>query len=163
MNRTPETLARSLTTVLLMVITVSFVSTAQAEVRWWTHPKIAAALDLSQAQVEAIDQLAFTWEKQKIDLQSDVARARLELRRALDTQPLDESLTEAASDRLADAECALLRAKQKHRLEVAKELTLKQRRELQRLLEKFKRSLRRGAAQRLSEGGRAGRTNPPAS
>lgn len=110
--------------------------------RWWTQPKLVERLGLTEAQVEKIDELAFDWKEQKISLKAEVERAELEAWRVLNQERIDEAEAEAVLDRMVDARCELLRGEGRHRLEVAKLLSLEQRQELMRIKDEVKRRLR---------------------
>jgi Spy/CpxP family protein refolding chaperone len=106
--------------------------------RWWIDPDVIERVGLTELQIDQIDQIAFDWKEQKIDLKAEVERAELEVWRLLDRDVIDEEAAEEAVDEMVDARCALERGEQEHRLEVAKVLNREQRQELMRMKEEFK-------------------------
>ncbi|MDQ7007394.1 MAG: periplasmic heavy metal sensor [Acidobacteriota bacterium] len=101
--------------------------------QWWNHPRIIERLALSDAQVEALDELMFASSERTIDLKAALEKAHLKLGRLLEQETLDTAAIEKAVERVVEIRCALFREELLTRAEVAKVLDLEQRNKLRRL------------------------------
>lgn len=75
--------------------------------KWWKDPKVVAKLDLSESQVDRLDN-AFQQSRRKlIKLKSDVEAQRFELDTLIDGDILDEAKINTQFDKLKKAQQAL--------------------------------------------------------
>jgi Spy/CpxP family protein refolding chaperone len=85
-------------TVMVLVCFVAFIYPAAAEAmrdgpppgRWWRTPEMSAALELSQADRDALDELYVQNRRSLIDVKNDLDKERFELENILEQQILDE-------------------------------------------------------------------------
>jgi Spy/CpxP family protein refolding chaperone len=88
--------------------------------RWWNSPEMVRVLELTPAEKNRLDALFSELSKVNIDLRAQRDQARLELRQAFATEPLQEKRAQRAFRRLEELKA--LRGRQRHQflLEVRK-------------------------------------------
>ena len=118
---------------LLALLPMAATLAAPEAGRWWTNPRVIERLALSDAQVEALDELMFESGERTIDLRAALDKVNLKLGRLLEKDPLDSAALEEATGRVIEIRCALFEEELRTRTEVAKLLDAEQRIKLRNL------------------------------
>ena len=109
-----------------------------AQARWWSNPRVAEGLGLSDEQRESIEAIVYENESLNIDLKAAEKKANLELARLLDQPEFLQEAIDSAIDRVVDARCALTRSELESRAAIAGILSQEQRIKLMDFLAKVR-------------------------
>ena len=100
---------RAIAVIGLLLLTTGSVAIADGrhDGRWWNTPEVAAALKLSDAEIQQLEQGYETSRLRMIELKSRVEAERFKLQSALEKESLDESAIGDQYNRLEAARSAL--------------------------------------------------------
>jgi len=148
------------TTALALAASLLFVGLAQA--KGGKHSKrgpggmltprnidrVAAKLKLDEATVTQLKERVYSAEKEGIDLKAQLERARLELRRALDSNDPDRAAVMRQIDEVGSLHTAIRKHKTGLMLDLRGMLTVEQRQELRQLMQKRRQRWKNRAGKR---------------
>ena len=98
--------------------------------KWWQNPDVASKLQLSDAQIGQLNQVFYNHKLKLIDYGADMEKQDLKLQNLLDADQPDESQVSAQVDQVLAARGKLEREFTMMNLDLRKQLTLPQWRQL---------------------------------
>jgi Spy/CpxP family protein refolding chaperone len=103
--------------------------------KWWRNPDVVSKLQLSDAQVSQLNQVFFNHKMKLIDYGADMEKQDLKLQNLLDADQPDESQVSAQVDQVLTARGKLEREFTMMSLNLRKQLSLEQWRQLKTMRE----------------------------
>ena len=111
-------------TCLFFILFSAFVCPAHGE--WWRNKGIKEKLTLSDEQIKHMETIFTVHQKTRVDLQSDVRKAQIELKSLMSQETLEEEKVEQAALLLSTAQQQILQETVRMKLAVRKVLTPEQ-------------------------------------
>ncbi len=102
---------------------------------WWNNPQVQDELNLTDEQIDALEDAHASFEKTAKSLRFDIQQARLDLERAFSEERVDAKRVNELAKKLASLQGKLTEARISLRLKVSQILTYEQRQKVQKLIQ----------------------------
>jgi len=111
---------------------------------WWNNPDVQDELDLTDEQIDALEEAHASFEKAARSLRFDIQQAKLDIERAFSEKSVDSKKVSELAKRLGSLHGELTESRIKHRLKLVQILTYEQRQKIEKFLERAHRHRRGG-------------------